>query len=43
MRGIDNMLSPVPKARADDIFTAYLYADNDGKDLSAECRSIPES
>ena len=43
MRGIDNMLSPVPKARADDILTADFYADYCGKDNSAYCRLTPES
>lgn len=37
------MLLPVPKARADDIFTAVFNADTDRKGIFAVCKSTPES
>ncbi len=43
MRGYDSFKSaPVPKARADDTFTAFLYADTDRKGLH-HCRSTRRS
>lgn len=37
------MLLPVPKARADDIFTAVFDADTVRKDKTADCSLTPES
>lgn len=34
--------APTPKARGDDL-TACFYADNCGKDKTAECSLTPES
>ena len=42
MRSIDNILLPVPKARADDIFTAIFDADTVRKD-NADCSLTPRS
>lgn len=38
----DLQFVPVPKARADTILTAFLHADNCGKELPV-CRLIPKS
>ncbi len=40
---IEHIYPPTPKARGDDGFTAYFYADTYGKAMSANCRSTPES
>lgn len=37
------MPAPVPRARGDDVFTAFLDADTNRKEMSANCRSTREN
>ena len=37
------MLAPVPRARGDDVFTAFFDADTNRKERSANCRSTREN